>query len=110
MLGLVLSVFAALCFGLSTAFQKGRMARLRGFSFSKLAADRLWLASTMLGLIGIIPYVFALKYEYISIVQPMLSISIVTSVAAGRILFGERIGNRAVFICLIITGVLMLSL
>ena len=110
MLGLVLSVFAALCFGLSTAFQKGRMVKLRGFSFRKLAADRMWIASTLLGLAGILPYVFALKYEYISIVQPMLSISIVTSVAAGRVLFGERIGKKAVFIGLIITGVLMLSL
>ena len=110
MLGLVLSVFAALCFGLSTAFQKGRIAKLGGFSFRKLVTDRMWMASTLLGLIGILPYVFALKYEYISIVQPMLSISIVTSVAAGNILFGERIGNRAVFIALIITGVLMLSL
>jgi len=105
-----LSFFAALCFGFSTAFQKHCLNRMPRFSFKKLVKSRLWILSVLIGLIGIFAYMAALKYEAISLVQPMLSISIVITVVIGRLMFDERIRkDRWLYITLIIAGVFLLS-
>jgi len=110
MLGLLLSVFAAVLFGFSTVLQKHCLRGLPRVSFKKVIKNKLWLLSLLIGLTGIFFYLAALKCAEISIVQPMLSISIAIPVLVGWFRFGERIGFRWVHILLIIAGVLMLSL
>ena len=84
--------------------------RMPRFSFKKLVKSRLWILSVLIGLIGIFAYMAALKYEAISLVQPMLSISIVITVVIGRLMFDERIRkDRWLYITLIIAGVFLLS-
>ncbi len=110
MLGLFLSVFAALCFGLTAILQKYCMGDMSKFSFRKLMKNELWMLSVLIALIGLFSYLTALKYEPLSLVQPMLSISIVIPVLFGWFFFKEKIGTRWIHVILITAGVLLLSL
>ena len=110
MLGLMLSVIAALLFGSSTVIQKYCMRGMKRFSFNVIIRKKVWILSLLIGFIGIIFYLAALRYAEISIVQPMLSLSIAVPVLVGWFGFRERIGFRWVHILLIIAGVVMLSL
>lgn len=109
MLGVMLSVAAALLVGISTVLQKRSMSGMRGFSLKTLAGDRNWRLSVIVGFCGVLFYLAALGYKPISIVQPMLALSIVVPVVAGWVFFGERIGTKWVHVALILTGVLLLS-
>ena len=110
MLGLILSAFAALCFGISTAYQKYCMIKMPHFSLKKLISNKQWVLSVLLGFTGILAYLMALKYESISLVQPMLSISIIITIAIGWLKFHERIDGKWAYLMLIIAGVLLLTL
>jgi uncharacterized membrane protein len=110
MLGLVLSIFAALLFGLSTVIQKYCLRGMPKFSFNGIIRNKVWILSLFVGFIGIIFYLAALRFAEISIVQPMLSVSIAVPVLVGWFGFRERIGSRWVHILLIIAGVVMISL
>ena len=110
MLGLVLSVFAAICFGFSTTMQKHCLRGMGRFNFSRLIRSRVWVSSLLVGFIGILFYLAALKSAPISIVQPTLSLSIAIPVLAGWFAFGEKMGGRWIHVMLIIAGVILLSL
>ncbi len=110
MLGVALSVAAALCFGLSTTLQKHCLRRVSRFSFGEVVRNRVWMISILIGLIGIMFYLTALKYAPISVVQPTLAISIAMPVLVGWFAFGENMGSRWVHIIFIIAGVLLISL
>ncbi len=110
MLGIILSVLAAICFGLSTTMQKQFLRGIRSFSFSRLTKSPVWVSSLLVGFVGIIFYLAALTSAPISIVQPTLSLSIAIPVLAGWFAFGERPGGRWIHIFLIIAGVILLSL
>jgi drug/metabolite transporter (DMT)-like permease len=110
MLGMLLSLVAAAFFGTATTIQKYCMHRMKSFSLRRLMRKRLWLVSVLLGVFGILGYEMALSYETISIVQPMMSLSILIPVVAGWMLFGEKIGAKWLHIALIIAGVVLISL
>jgi drug/metabolite transporter (DMT)-like permease len=110
MLGLFFSVIAALCFGFSTVMQKYSFREMQKFSFRNLVRNRLWLLAIMIGVFGILFYLAALRYEAISLVQPMLSVSIIIPVLVGWLFFRERIRTRWVHTLFIIAGVVLLSL
>ena len=110
MLGLVLSLFAALLFGSSTVIQKYCLKGMSRLSFNGIIRNKVWILSLLICFIGIIFYLAALRFAEISIVQPMLSVSIAVPVLVGWFGFRERIGFRWIHILLIIAGVVMLSL
>jgi uncharacterized membrane protein len=110
MLGIVFAVLAATCFGLSTTMQKYCLRRMKKLSFERIVKNRVWMISILVGVIGITFYLTALKYEQISIVQPMLAISIAIPVLVGWLGFNEKIRSRWIHILLIILGVLLISL
>jgi len=110
MLGILLSLVAAVFFGFSTTLQKRCVRCLSRFSIMGLCRDRNWLFSIMLSLAGILIYLAALRFEEISYVQPILSLSIVIPVLIGHILWKESIARKLFPIFLIIAGVVLLSL
>lgn len=110
MLGFYLSVLAAICFGFSTTMQKHYLRGMGRFSFSRLIRSKVWTSSLLVGFIGIMFYLAALKSAPISIVQPTLSLSIAIPVLAGWFVFGEKTRGRWIHVLLIIAGVIMLSL
>ena len=110
MLGIALSLAAAILFGVSTAMQKYSLKRMKKFSLQVLVRKRIWWLSVTVGLSGILTYMMALRFTQISVVQPMLSISIVIPVLVGWIFFKENLRQRWFPIFLIITGVILLTL
>jgi uncharacterized membrane protein len=110
MLGIALSAFAAFLFGISTVLQKRCLKGIKKFSIRKIIKKKLWILSILMGLAGIVIYLAALKFESISIVQPMLSISIAVSVLFGWFIFDEETGSSWIYIILIVAGVLLISL
>ncbi|MFH0956637.1 MAG: EamA family transporter [Candidatus Aenigmatarchaeota archaeon] len=110
MLGAMLSIAAALLLGASTVLQKRSMMGMKGFSLGKLAMDRNWRLSVIVGFCGLLLYLAALGYEPISLVQPVLAVSMVVPLVAGWLFFGEKIGTKWVHVVLILAGVLLLSL
>ena len=105
-----MSLFAALLFGSSTVIQKYCLKGMSRLSFNGIIRNKVWILSLFIGFIGIIFYLAALRFAEISIVQPMLSVSIAVPVLVGWFGFRERIGFRWIHILLIIAGVVMLSL
>ena len=110
MLGLLLSFIAALLFGSSTVIQKYCLRGIERFSFKRIIKKKAWMSSLLVGGLGIMFYLAALRYALISIVQPMLAVSIAVPVLVGWFVFGEKVGSRWIHILLIIAGVVMLSL
>jgi drug/metabolite transporter (DMT)-like permease len=107
--GVLLSVLAALFFGISTAIQKYRIKEMKRFSLKRLVMDWTWRLSLLVGLFGIMTYIAALGYESISLVQPLVSVSILIPVFAGKMFFGEEIGAKWLHIIFILLGVVLLS-
>lgn len=108
--GLLLSVIAATLFGLTTVLQKRSLMGMRKLSVRRVLRDRLWTLSVFVGLAGIICYITAMRYSPISVVQPMLAISIATPVLVGWLAFGERMGSRWVHVVIMIIGIILVSL
>ena len=107
---MVLSLIAALLFGASTVIQKYCFRGMKRFSFKRVIRNKVWMMSLLVGATGIMFYLAALRLAEISIVQPMLSLSIAVPVLVGWFVFGEKVGSRWIHILLIIAGVVMLSL
>ncbi len=111
MLGVALALFAAVCYGIATAIQKYSMAGMENFSVRKLARSRMWLLSVAVTLLGGLAYLFALKAEPLSTVQPFLGITVLVPVVAGLVLFRERLGVlKCIGIALLMAGITMVSI
>lgn len=109
MLGTMFSIAAALFLGISAVLQKHSMKHMKSFSLGRLAMDRNWRLSIIVGFCGILLYLAALGYAPISFVQPMLAVSMIVPVVSGWLFFGEEIGTKWIHILLIFIGVILLS-
>ena len=110
MLGIILSVFASILIGTSATMQKYSLRRIRKFRLKKIFSNRLWILSVIIGGVGTLMYLFAMRLSPIHIVQPIIAVSMLIPVIFGSILFGEKIGNRWFHIIIIFIGVWLLSL
>lgn len=110
MLGIILAFFAALMFGLCTVIQKYCLKGIKKLYIKDILRNRVWMISILVGLTGIFLYLAALHFAPISVVQPMLSISITIPVLVGWLMFKESLRSRWFHIMLIIVGVFLLSL
>src|SRR3989338_1595503 len=90
-LGLILSILASACFGVSIAVQKYSLSSMRDFSVKKIAKDKKWVLAFLIGIAGILVYLVALNFEPISTVQPLTSLSIVIPIIAGVVWFKEKL-------------------
>lgn len=111
MIGIILSLFAALCYGLSASMQKYAIYSMKKFSFSKMIRNRKWLASMVAGAAGTVFYILALRFSSLLTVQVFLSITIIIPVLAGSIVFKEKVGVMKWFcVIMIIAGVFITML
>ena len=111
MLGIVLSLIVAVCYGISATMQKYAVSSIKKFSFRLLFKNRKWLASMFVGVIGTVAYLLAMKITPLSTVQVFLSLSIVIPVLAGFIFFKERLRVREwTCVALILAGVFVTML
>ena len=84
--GIFLVLAAAACMGTAILLQK---RGLRG-GFRKSVRSPAWLAGTAIGAAGFIFYVLALANERITIVQPLVNLSLVLVAAAEVLVLRER--------------------
>jgi drug/metabolite transporter (DMT)-like permease len=102
--GILLSTAAAILFGVSTVLQKQAMGRMKKFSLRALLHNRGWIGSLAVGGLGLLFYLEAVSFFDITMIQPMVTASVIIPIIAGGIMFRERLGARkwlAIFIILI---------
>jgi drug/metabolite transporter (DMT)-like permease len=109
MLGMILSVVAAILLGTSATVQKYSMKDIRKFSVRKLLSNRFWMSSILIGASGTLVYLFAMRYSPLHVVQPIIAVSMLIPVIAGNMIFGEKIGSKWLYIVIIFIGVWLLS-
>jgi drug/metabolite transporter (DMT)-like permease len=111
MLGVVLLLIVAVCYGISATMQKYAVSSMKKFSFKLLFRDRKWLASMLVGTIGTVAYLFAMKIAPLSTVQVFLSLYIVIPILAGFLFFKEKLKVMEwLCVAMIVTGVFLTML
>ncbi|UCD02897.1 MAG: hypothetical protein JSV63_03900 [Candidatus Aenigmatarchaeota archaeon] len=109
MLGLILSIAAAVLLGVSATLQKYSMGYLKKFSILKLIRNSMWQLSVLIGLAGTLVYLFAMRFSPIHVVQPVIAVSMLIPVIIGSFIFGEKIGSKWLYIIIIFIGVWFIS-
>jgi len=108
MLGVLLSFIVAICYGISATMQKYAISSMKKFSFRKLFKNKKWLVSLLIGVIGTLAYLLAMRIAPLSTVQVFLSLSIVIPILAGFLFFKEKLRVREwVCVSLIVVGVIL---
>ncbi|MBI5332097.1 MAG: EamA family transporter [Candidatus Aenigmarchaeota archaeon] len=80
------------------------------FSVRKILKNKKWLAAFGLGILGIMIYLYALRFVALNTIQPILALSMVIPVMVGMFLFKEKPGIHEITgIILIIIGVIWIS-
>ncbi len=111
MLGVVLALLAAGCYGIAAAIQKSSMGDFVTFDIRKILQQKLWLFSILIGAIGVILYLASLTMENLTTVQPLLSISLVIPIIAGVVFFKEDHGRLEwIAIFLVLCGIVLVSI
>jgi multidrug transporter EmrE-like cation transporter len=106
MLGVLLSLIVAVCYGISAAMQKYAISRMERFSFRRLFKNARWLAALLVGFVGTITYLLAVKIAPLSTVQVFLSLSIIIPILVGASLFKEYLRKSEwLCVCLILVGI-----
>ena len=111
MFEILISIFVALCYGISASIQKYSLGKIKTFSARKLARNKKWVFSLALGGFGALVYIYALRFVELSTIQPILALSIVFPVLSGILFFKEKHDSYEIFgIVLIIVGVVWISI
>ncbi len=110
-LGIVLSVAAAVLFGAAVIIQKYSMKGMKKFSIAALIFNRIWMLSIAVSGAGFLCYLLAISYVSVSSVQPIISLSTVVPVVGGAFLFRETMGVKSwLCISIIATGIAVVSI
>ena len=111
MLGVVLALLAAGCYGISASIQKSSMDDFESFDVKKFLQQKLWLFSILIGAVGMILYLVSLTMENLTTVQPLLSVSLVIPIIAGVFFFKEDHGRLEwIAIFLVLCGIVLVSI
>lgn len=108
MIGVVLSLLAALLFGLAVTIQKYSFGGGKEFSIQVMVRNRAWLLSMLVGIIGLLIYLSALGFSDLSTVQPLLSLYILIPIILGSLMFKEKMEVRKwAMVIVFITGIFL---
>ena len=111
MFEIIISVLVALCYGISASIQKYSLSAMKKFSVKQMIKNRIWLFSMLIGIIGILIYIFALRFVALNTIQPILALSMIIPIFAGIFLFKEKPHIYDIAgIILIIVGVIWISI
>ncbi len=111
MMGIILSLAAAVCYGLSASIQKHSMGDITTFDIRKILRNGTWLFSILLGAVGILFYLMALAGAALTTVQPILSISLVIPIIFGVCMFREKLGRvQWIAVFLVFSGIVLVSI
>jgi drug/metabolite transporter (DMT)-like permease len=91
MLGVLLLLVVAVCYGISSTLQKYAVSSMKKFSFTRLFSNKRWLLSMLFGAAGTATYLIAMKIAPLFTVQIFMAISIVIPILAGFLFFKEKL-------------------
>ena len=104
----VFAFLASILFGLSTAIQKKALRKMK-FSIKNIITNKVWLSSLIVGGVGLLLYMLAIKSTDIIIVQSFIPLSIIVPIIYG-IKLKERIEvYQWLFIGMIILGIVLIN-
>ena len=110
-IGVLLSAAACVFFGVSTILQKRSMKHMDRFHVRGLIGSRKWITAVLVGGIGLLCYLAAIALTSVTIVQPIVTASLVIPIIAGNVLFGEKIGGfKWLAVALILIGIAIVIL
>lgn len=110
MLGVILAILAAILFGISTGMQKYSLERISKFSIRKMLFNKKWFSSLIVGGIGILFYLFAMRIAELSLVQSIISLTLIVQVLIGFAFFKEKLGViEWLAIIMVVAGVLLIA-
>ncbi len=111
MLGAILSLATAVLFGASVAIFKHSMGKHDTFSVREIARNRRWLGGLVIGLLGVVTYVFAMALAPLTTVQPIIAFSMVIPIFAGAFIFKENMeGWRWLLVAVLAIGIILVAL
>ncbi len=109
-LGIILALVAAVFFGISVAMQKYGLKSMSKFSIGGMVKNKKWIASLLIGVVGILLYLIALNQADLSVVQPITALTLVIPVIAGVIFFKEKIRRTEwLMLALVVIGIVLVS-
>jgi|SRR3989338_8242390 len=109
-LGIILAMISSVLFGASILLQHHGLQTMGKFSLKKMVMNKRWIASILIGGVGIGLYVIALKLADISTIQPVTSLNMVVTILGGVFFFKEKIGGRQwLMLLLVIAGIVLVS-
>jgi drug/metabolite transporter (DMT)-like permease len=110
MLGIILAIIAAILFGISTGIQKYSLERISAFSIRKILMNKKWLSSLLVGAVGILFYLVAMRVAELSVVQSVISLTLIVQVLIGFIFFREKMVKiEWLAVIVVIAGVLLIA-
>ncbi len=97
--GIIFAVLAGICFNLAPAMQKLALSNMKhevSFSNMKTTArtlftNRKWVFGLFVGLLGVIPFIIAMSWVGISVVQPVMAIGVIFLVIYSEKKLGEKL-------------------
>ena len=96
--GIIFAVLAGICFNLVPVMQKEALNKMHDVSFSNMKyslrtmfRDRKWVFGLIMGLLGVIPFIIAMSWVGISVVQPVMNFGMIILVIYGEKKLGEKL-------------------
>jgi len=100
--GIIFAIIAAICFNLAPVFQKEALnqmdfeVKFSNFFRSLLAmfTNKKWISGFLIGLLGGIPYIIAMDWAGLSVVQPVGNFGLIVLVIFGQKRLNEKLDTR----------------
>jgi len=109
MLGVFLTIIAAVLIGIGTFLQKIGLKKVR--KWKDIIKSYKWILGYLIFIPAFFLYVLALKYERLSVIQPLMSFSIIFLVIVETIFLKEKIKVSEIFaLILFFIGVLLVGM
>jgi uncharacterized membrane protein len=109
-IAVVLALLAALLSGLSVTMQKSGITAAESFSVRGLLKSKRCVLGGILAVASFVPFVIALSMERLSIIQPLVSSSVLFAAVVGHHIKMEKVDAKGVLaIIAVFAGVVLLS-
>jgi drug/metabolite transporter (DMT)-like permease len=109
MIGIILIIFSAIVTAIGIFLQKIGLKKVK--KWKDVIKSYKWMLGYSLFIPGFIFYILALKYERLSIIQPISNFSIIVLVILETIFLNEKIKKHEIFaLFLFFTGIILTGL
>ncbi len=96
--GIIFAIIAAICFNLAPIFQKEALGQMDEVKFSNffrslfaMFSNKKWILGLFIGLLGGLPYIFAMGLAGLSVVQPVTNFGLIVLVIFGQKRLNEKL-------------------